>query len=67
MVRISPHIPYSNDHSKGTDTHAMPFGLHVQQLDTFIIAIKQACLKTIRLPFSNKMLHDTTKNAFGMG
>jgi hypothetical protein len=35
------HIPYSNDHSKGTDTHAMTFGLHVQQLNTNIIAINQ--------------------------
>ena len=55
------HIPYSNDHSKGTDTHAMPFGLHVQQLDTIVFAIKQAGFNTIRLPFSNQMLHDTTK------
>jgi endoglucanase len=55
------HIPYSNDHSKGTNTHAMPFGLHVQQIDTIISTIKKAGFNTIRLPFSNQMLHDTTK------
>lgn len=55
------HIPYSNEHSKGTNTHAMPFGLHVQKLDTIIQAIKLAGFNTIRLPFSNQMLHDTTK------
>ena len=55
------HIPYSNEHSKGTNTHAIPFGLHVQQLDTIVFAIKQAGFNTIRLPFSNQMLHDTTK------
>ncbi len=55
------HIPYSNEHSKGTNTHAIPFGLHVQKLDTIIHAIKQAGFNTIRLPFSNQMLYDTTK------
>jgi len=55
------HIPYSNDHSKGTNTHGMSFGLHVQQIDTIISAIKKAGFNTIRLPLSNQILHDTTK------
>ena len=54
-------IPYSDDHSKGTDTHAMPFGLHVQHLDTIVGAIRKAGFNTVRLPFSNQMLHDTTR------
>jgi aryl-phospho-beta-D-glucosidase BglC (GH1 family) len=55
------HIPYSQDQSKGTNTHAMPFGIHVQDIDTIISAIKNAGFNTIRLPFSNEMLHDPTK------
>jgi endoglucanase len=52
--------PYSADHSKGTDTHAMPFGIHVQHIDTIVRAIKNAGFNTVRLPFSNEMLHDKT-------
>jgi len=55
------HIPYSQDHSKGTNTHAMPFGVHIQDIDTIILAVKNAGFNTIRLPFSNQMLHDATK------
>lgn len=55
------HIPYSKDHSKGINTHAMPFGVHVQHIDTIILAIINAGFNTIRLPFSNQMLHDSTK------
>ncbi len=53
-------IPYSTDHSKGTNTHSMPFGLHIQHLDTITLAIKNAGFNTVRLPFSNEMLHDHT-------
>jgi endoglucanase len=53
-------IPYSTDHSKGTNTHSMPFGLHIQHLDTITLAIKNAGFNTVRLPFSNEMLHDRT-------
>ena len=52
--------PYSTDHSKGTDTHAMPFGLHMQNIDTIVQSIKSAGFNTVRLPFSNEMLHDKT-------
>jgi aryl-phospho-beta-D-glucosidase BglC (GH1 family) len=55
------HIPYSQDHSKGTNTHAMPFGVHIQDIDTIITAVKNAGFNTIRLPFSNQMLHDNSK------
>jgi endoglucanase len=55
-------IPYSDNHSKNTNTHAMPFGLHVQHLDTILQAIKTIGFNSIRLPFSNQMLHDTTKS-----
>jgi aryl-phospho-beta-D-glucosidase BglC (GH1 family) len=53
-------FPYSADHSKGTDTHAMPFGIHIQRIDTIVQAIKNAGFNTVRLPFSNEMLHDKT-------
>jgi endoglucanase len=52
--------PYGQGH-KGIDTHAMPFGLHVQHLDSICLAIKNAGFNTVRLPFSNQMLHDTQK------
>jgi aryl-phospho-beta-D-glucosidase BglC (GH1 family) len=53
-------IPYSKkqEHSKATDTHSMPFGLHVQHLDTIVAAIRKAGFNALRLPFSNEMLHD---------
>ncbi len=54
-------IPYSNEHSKGTNTHSMPFGLHVQKLNVIVKVIKEAGFNTVRLPFSNEMLHDRTK------
>jgi endoglucanase len=54
-------IPYSIEHSKGTDTHSMPFGLHVQKLEVMVNAIYKAGFNTVRLPFSNEMLHDTTR------
>jgi aryl-phospho-beta-D-glucosidase BglC (GH1 family) len=52
--------PYSSEH-KGTDTHAMPFGLHVQKIEVIAKAIKEAGFNSVRLPFSNEMLHDTSK------
>jgi aryl-phospho-beta-D-glucosidase BglC (GH1 family) len=52
--------PYSVNHSKGTDTHAMPFGLHMQEMDSIILAIKTAGFNAVRLPFSNELLHDKT-------
>ena len=52
-------IPYSDDHAKGINTHSMPFGLHVQHLDTIINSIVMAGFNSVRLPFSNQMLHDT--------
>jgi aryl-phospho-beta-D-glucosidase BglC (GH1 family) len=55
-------IPYSANHSKGINTHSMPFGLHTQHLDTIVLAIKTAGFNTVRLPFSNEMLHDTVKS-----
>ncbi len=53
-------IPYdkSQQHSKATNTHSMPFGLHAQHLDTIVSAIKKAGFNAVRLPFSNEMLHD---------
>ena len=53
--------PYSFDHAKGINTHAMPFGLHVQHLDTIVNAIAKSGFNTVRLPFSNQMLHDSTR------
>lgn len=53
--------PYDESHSKGINTHAMPFGIHVQQIDTIVAAIKKAGFNTLRLPFSNQLIHDTTK------
>jgi aryl-phospho-beta-D-glucosidase BglC (GH1 family) len=53
--------PYSEFHSKGINTHAMPFGIHLQHIDTIMAAIKSAGFNTLRLPFSNQMLHDTTR------
>lgn len=53
--------PYNKNHSKNTDTHAMPFGLHVQKLETIAELIKNAGFNSVRLPFSNQMLHDNTK------
>jgi aryl-phospho-beta-D-glucosidase BglC (GH1 family) len=52
--------PYSKDH-KGSDTHAMPFGIQVQKIEQIATAIKAAGFNTVRLPFSNQMLHDNTK------
>ncbi len=56
--------PYRKDH-KGTDTHAMPFGLHIQKIELIADAIKDAGFNTVRLPFSNQMLYDTTKALAG--
>jgi len=53
--------PYSEFHSKGVNTHAMPFGIHLQHIDTIVSAIKKAGFNTLRLPFSNQMLHDSTR------
>lgn len=53
--------PYSIEHAKGINTHAMPFGLHIQHLDTIVNAIAESGFNTVRLPFSNQMLHDSTR------
>ena len=49
--------PYGDTHHGNTDTHGMPFGLHVQTIETIAKAIKGFGFNAIRFPFSNEMLH----------
>lgn len=52
----SQHLGRESHHG-GTDTHGMPYGLHVQRLEVIAQAIKDFGFNTVRLPFSNEMLH----------
>ncbi|MCB9232112.1 MAG: cellulase family glycosylhydrolase [Bacteroidia bacterium] len=50
-------MPYGDSHKDGTDTHGMPFGLHLQRIEVMAEAIKDFGFNAVRLPFSNEMLH----------
>jgi hypothetical protein len=50
--------PFKDKHKDDINTHEMPFGLHVQTIEKIANAIKAFGFNTVRLPFSNEMLHN---------
>ncbi|GHE06314.1 glycoside hydrolase family 5 protein [Streptomyces alanosinicus] len=48
------------DHHAGQDSHGIPLGLDRVPLDQLTVDFHQLGINTIRLPFSNEMIHSTT-------
>ncbi|KAJ7617192.1 glycoside hydrolase superfamily [Roridomyces roridus] len=48
------------NHHAGENSHTMPLGLQYVPIDQIIDSFEQMGINTIRLQFSNQMIHDTT-------
>ncbi|KAJ7123173.1 cellulase [Mycena epipterygia] len=56
----SGDINNDTNHHAGENAHTMPLGLQYVPIDQILDSFEQMGINTIRLQFSNQMLHDTT-------